>query len=287
MHELSLDTARGRFAALRHGLPGRGTRVLALHGWLDNAASFTPLAGALPELDLVALDFAGHGLSCRRPEGTWYHLADNLDDVAAVLDALGWEQCVLLGHSLGGAVAALLAAASPTRVERLLLLESLGPLPFRAGTGAQALRDAFEARRRSGLRAAPRYPGPDQAVAARMQANGLSEAAARLLVQRGLVEEPGGHRWRSDPRLTLPTLQRAHEEQVLEWLAAIEAPTLVVAAEPATPGLPEPVRQRRFATLRRARSVQLPGHHHLHLEDPLPVAEAIRAFLSDRPPAVA
>ena len=285
MRELLLDTPRGRLAALRHGEPGRGPRLLALHGWLDSAASFIPLAAALPECELVALDFPGHGHSDPRPAGTWYHLPDYLDDVAAALDALGWDRCVLLGHSLGGAVAALYAAALPEQAERLVLVESLGPLPFRRGTGAETLQAALAARRRAGAKAPRVYPDLAAAIAARRAANGLSEAAARLLVERGVVSVAGGLTWRSDPRLTVPTLQRAHEEQVQEWLAAIAAPTLVVAAEPATPGLDAATRQARFARLRAARAVVLPGNHHLHLEDAAPVAAAIRAFLSDRPPA--
>src|SRR5690606_29019174 len=92
--ELVLEPEGRALAALRSGTRS-GTRVLALHGWLDNAASFTPLAAALPELDLVALDLPGHGHSAYRPARTWYHFIDYIDDVLAALDALGWEHCVL------------------------------------------------------------------------------------------------------------------------------------------------------------------------------------------------
>src|SRR5204862_6383008 len=56
--EIGLKSARGTLAALRWTSPSEGApvRVLALHGWLDNAASFAPLAPHLPGLDLVALD---------------------------------------------------------------------------------------------------------------------------------------------------------------------------------------------------------------------------------------
>ncbi|MGH8605107.1 MAG: alpha/beta fold hydrolase, partial [Gammaproteobacteria bacterium] len=65
-------TPSGRFTAKRWG-SDQGAPLIALHGWLDNAASFDPLASYLDEFDLVALDLAGHGLSDHRPKGVHYH----------------------------------------------------------------------------------------------------------------------------------------------------------------------------------------------------------------------
>ena len=295
MRECMLDTPRGRFAIVRHGQAGGAAaplRVLALHGWLDNAASFAPLAAAFaadggPALDFVALDFAGHGLSAHRPAGSFYHLVDNLDDVDAVLDALGWARCVLLGHSLGGAVASMYAAAAPARVDALLLVEALGPLPYRPGSAAAALADALAQRRRVGAKRLTVYPDIASAVAARMRANDLSEPVARLLVERGLAATEGGFVWRSDPRLTLATPLRAGERQILEWIEAIRAPTLVIGADPPSSVLSAAMRDARMAALRHGRGVLLAGGHHLHMEQPLPVAAALRQFLAQlRPGAV-
>jgi pimeloyl-ACP methyl ester carboxylesterase len=65
----------GRLAGLAWRCPD-APRVLALHGWLDNAASFIPLA--LPKLDLVALDLPGHGHSVHRHPSARYHFVDYL-----------------------------------------------------------------------------------------------------------------------------------------------------------------------------------------------------------------
>ncbi|HET6602881.1 MAG TPA: alpha/beta hydrolase [Xanthomonadaceae bacterium] len=279
MRELSLETARGRLAAVRHGHAG-GPRVLALHGWLDNAASFAPLAALLPGLDLVALDLAGHGQSCHRPEGAWYHLVDNNEDVAAALDALGWERAALLGHSLGGAVATMFAAAAPERVARLVLVEALGPLPFEPGTAARSLAGALRDRRAVAGKRLRVFEDVAEAVQARMAANALSEAAARTLVERALAPVEGGFVWRSDPRLTLTTPVRAHEQQIREWIAAIQCPTLVVAADPPGNVLGAELRNARFGSLREGHLATLPGGHHLHLENAAAVAAAIGPFLS-------
>ncbi len=173
--EISLDTPRGPLAALRFGGRG-GPRLLALHGWLDNAASFVPLAAHLHGFDLIALDLPGHGASAHRPPGGDYAFADWIHDALAALDALGWARSHLLGHSMGGAVAALVAAATPARVDRLVLIEALGPI---AGDPAQAgarLREAVVARRaKTAKNGAGRViPDLDTAIAARRVAGDLS-----------------------------------------------------------------------------------------------------------------
>jgi pimeloyl-ACP methyl ester carboxylesterase len=108
--------------ALEYGDPS-APAVLALHGWLDNAASFERLAPLIPGVRLIALDLPGHGHSQHRPAGTWYHYIDYVSDVLAAADALGLERFTLLGHSLGAATASVVAAARPERVEALWLIE--------------------------------------------------------------------------------------------------------------------------------------------------------------------
>jgi pimeloyl-ACP methyl ester carboxylesterase len=133
--EFTLDTARGRIAALRMGNP-TGPKVLALHGWLDNAASFLPMAPYLADADLVAIDMLGHGASTHIPAGYDYAFVDWLHDILDVLDALGWQQAHLLGHSLGGALATVVAAGAPERVLSLALIDAAHHLRTTTG-GAQ------------------------------------------------------------------------------------------------------------------------------------------------------
>ncbi|RBE40798.1 alpha/beta hydrolase, partial [Xanthomonas oryzae pv. oryzae] len=95
---------------------------------MDNAASFVPLSAHLhaQELDLVLLDLPGHGHSTWLPVGAEYTLSSAISILLQIADALGWERFTLLGHSLGGGVASLLAAAAPERVEALIAIEALG-----------------------------------------------------------------------------------------------------------------------------------------------------------------
>ena len=125
--ERPLNTRSGRFAALEWR-NSAGPRTLCLHGWLDNAASFIPLAQQLQPVDLVALDLPGHGFSEHRHSTARYHFIDYLFNVDAALESLGWGDCHVIGHSLGAAIAAAYSAGAPERVQSLVLLDSMGPL---------------------------------------------------------------------------------------------------------------------------------------------------------------
>ena len=258
-------------------------KLLALHGWLDNAASFDRLAPLLcGRFHIVAIDFPGHGRSGWRPAGTWYHYVDYLNDVLAAANALGWDRFGLLGHSLGGAVASVLAAACPERIEHLLLIEALGPLTTDANRALDLLQKALHERAGVADKSLRVFADDTIAVSARRQANGLSESAAAALVSRGIKAAPGGFTWASDPRLTLTSPQRFVEEQIQVVLAGIRTPSLLILAQPEQPYLQREMIERRIAQVRDIEVQRLVGTHHLHLEDPQPVAEAILDYVTRR-----
>jgi pimeloyl-ACP methyl ester carboxylesterase len=252
--------------------------VLALHGWLDNAASFAALAPLIPGVRVIALDLPGHGHSAHRPAGVWYHYVDYVSDVLAAADALGLARFTLLGHSLGGAVASVIAAAAPDRVEALWLIEGLGPLSYPAEEALKHLRMGLSERSEAARKQLRVFPDVATAIAARRQAGGLSEAAASALVLRGIEACDGGWRWSSDPRLTVASPLRISETQIHAMLAGIECPTLLVLADPPAPYLATERMAQRVAQVKSIESVRIAGSHHLHLEDPQPVADAIAQF---------
>lgn len=255
--------------------------LLALHGWLDNAASFDRLAPLLCEhFHIVAVDLPGHGQSDWRAPGAWYHFVDYPNDVLAVVDALGWQQFGLLGHSLGGAVASVFAAICPQRVNRLLLIEALGPLAGVAENSLQQWQRALIERQRCADKKLRVFASRGEAVAARMQANGLSREAAELLVSRGLKKVDGGFTWSTDPRLTLTSPLRLTEEQVCAVLRGIKMPTLLIGALPEAAYQNRETMQRRVDLIESIVVRQFAGSHHLHLEDAQPVAAEILKFVA-------
>ncbi|WP_460760213.1 alpha/beta fold hydrolase [Lysobacter fragariae] len=282
MREFALDTAFGRLTGLRCGQAG-APRVLALHGWLDNAASFVPLSQHLQGIELVALDLPGHGASAHLPLGADYSLAGTVHAVLDAADALGWDRFAVLAHSMGAAISSILCAAAPARVSRLLAIEALGALSDSADHTAARLRESVAARRALATKRLRVFPDIDTAIRARIQANGLSEPVARLLVERGVVavhDEHGnaGYSWSSDPRLTITTAVRMIEDQVRDLLVNIECPVRVVYADPAPPYFPDALRRERASLLRHGEVFVVPGTHHLHMEDPAAIAAVIGDF---------
>jgi len=267
-----------QWAGLARG-PEAAPPALLLHGWLDNAGSFAPLMRRLDGRRLWCPDLPGHGRSAHKPAGNWYHFVDYVSDLMALADALGMTQFDLIGHSMGGAVATLIAACYPERVNKLVLIEALGPLSRPAEGAVPDLRKAIRARLALTEKQLKVHPDRAQARAVRMAANALSEAAAEQLIERALIAVPGGYVWSSDPRHTLPTPLRGTQAQYLALLEAISAPTLLILADPATSYLTGPESEERRAALRPQRVVNLPGGHHLHLENSGTVAAVIGEFL--------
>jgi pimeloyl-ACP methyl ester carboxylesterase len=336
--ELRIPLRHLTLAAKAWGRPS-DPPLLALHGWLDNAGSFDRIAPLLEGRYLVALDLAGHGKSDHRPPATWYPYADFLDDIAAVMAWFGWPSADLLGHSLGATLVSTFAAINPEKVNRLLLIEGLGPLTQSAEKTLDQLRRSQAARaafKGDGLRV---FASMEEAIEARCRSGHLSAQAARCIVERGvkvvgardllagsgeidvgisartslfesgkdqecdregrlsgfvgsgkdqeLDGEPSLEKsqalhflsWSSDPQLTIPSPTRLTEEQLAAVLPAIAAPTLLVLAEPHAPYLQPEVMNARVALVGDIEVVRLAGTHHLHLEDPAPVAEVLRRFL--------
>jgi pimeloyl-ACP methyl ester carboxylesterase len=278
-----LDTPLGRRAGLywrREGAP----RVLCLHGWLDNAASFIPLAPLLDKLEVFALDFPGHGLSEHRHQTARYHFIDYLWDVDAVLDALQWSDCHLLGHSMGAAVSAVYSAGAPERVRSAILLDALGPISVTADSSTGRLRRSMGKNRRK--RRAPRaYRSIEEMVTAWRKNSDLSATAARLICERSAHQVDDHYEWRSDPALNWVSSLVMTDEQALDFLQHIRAPVLSLTAMREAPWASAAKMEARRQAIAHGRHEIVEGHHHFHMDAPEMVTETIQSFIlaNDQP----
>jgi pimeloyl-ACP methyl ester carboxylesterase len=260
--------------------PLASTPLLLLHGWLDHAHSFDWVCAALPAtVRTLALDFRGHGRSEHARHGH-YHFADYLADVRAGVQHLG-GRVHLVGHSMGGAVAVTYAAADPAAVASVTTVESLGPI----GSAPSEALDRMQAFvRELGRPALKRtYASVDEAVArVRSNNSGLSEAAAQLLTRFGTQPVEGGVQFTFDPRLRQRTPLTFDDAQIAALLGGIRCPVQVIHA---THGFSfdDQEMKARLARLGSPVPVALEGGHHVHLDQPGPVAALLERFVNANP----
>lgn len=254
-------------------------KILAVHGWLDNAASFLPIAPLIDDAHLVMIDLPGHGHSDYRPPGVRYYLVDYLFEIVEVLDQLGWQKFNLLGHSLGAGILTLLAAAMPDRIHSLCLIDGIGPISGREEDASARLRRAINTQTTISSKAHGVHKTVESAVAARLRATTMHEASARLIVERNIVPTDGGFTWRTDRRVTMTSPLYLTESLVQAFLGDIVCPVLLVRAEQGI------LKDRastdvRIGCVRDIEVVDIPGDHHVHMDDPQRVATALNSFLA-------
>ncbi|MFH7563766.1 MULTISPECIES: alpha/beta hydrolase [Oceanimonas] len=262
--EYHIDLDGRRLAVVEWGDP-QGTPLVALHGWLDNAASFTLLAQRLPDVRLIAPDLAGHGRSDHRAPGQPYYIWDNVADVLALLDALELQQVALLGHSMGASIATLLAGAFPERISQLMLLDGLAPRTYAADTLPEQMAAALKKGKRIRRRGWRPYSSFNDALQARMSGRyPVSREAANWLLARSLEQTSDGWCWRHDIALSQPSVVRLCNEQIAAFLQRLSMPVLLMMAERGDEidGV-QPLLERVSELTYRV----LDGGHHMHLED--------------------
>ncbi len=258
-----------------------GRPLLALHGWLDNAGTFDLLAPLLDGCRVVALDFAGHGLSDFRSADASYSIWRDVGDSLEVADQLGWPRLSLLGHSAGAAVAMLFAATFVERIDRLVLLEGGLPLVSPAHEAPQVLARTLMDRRK--LLGKQGRVFSDRATAIAERSEGLwkvSREAAEILARRSLREVSDGFQWHTDQRLkgmqeVLPT-----EEHLRAFVERIRAPVLMILADQ-KPSRRWALYEKMLTLFANIEVVRLPGGHHFHLEGAeREIAQRTKRFLA-------
>jgi pimeloyl-ACP methyl ester carboxylesterase len=115
-----------------HDLPGDEPALVFIHGLGSASSSWFPSILRHPLLGTkraILVDLLGFGFS-DRPSKFRYSMEDHADTVALLLDHLNLKRCTVIGHSMGGSIAIVLAATRPDLVSNLIIAEgNLDPGP--------------------------------------------------------------------------------------------------------------------------------------------------------------
>lgn len=211
-----------------------GRPLLLVHGLTGAKEDFADQIDDLAELGwwVVAPDLRGHGSSSHPADEADYDLDRFAADLQGLVDALDWDRFVLLGHSMGGMIAQVVALARPDDLVGLILMDtSHGPIPgidpamaalgielVRAG-GMEAVKEALD-----GL-------GDDAPLG--------TEAYERVCRERpGFVEFGDRKFLGSAPAMYSSMLgQLLDRKDLLDDLATLDVPTLVMVGEQDEPFL--------------------------------------------------
>lgn len=277
---------RGLRYHVRHWPFPHAPKMVLLHGWMDVSASFQFMVDALRERwDVYAPDWRGYGLTdWGRSDCYWF--PDYIADLDRLADALSPDVPLnLVGHSLGGNVAALYAGIRPQRIARLANLEGFGMAPTRPEQApGRYARWLEELRDPPGFRAYENFA----ALAERLHRNNvrLSKDKAEFLARHWGKEVAGkGVVLRADPahKIVNPVLYR-YEEVRACW-REVTAPVLWVegghSETPRRLKLNDHDLAERRAAFRSLRHVTVPdAGHMLHHDQPAAVARLLEEFLA-------
>lgn len=257
--------------------------VFLLHGWLDVAGTWQPVAaGLLPRFQVLAPDLRGFGSSEWPQDGYWFQ--DYVADFEALADHYSPAAPLLLvGHSMGGQIASLYAGLRPARVQRLVCLDSLFLPDMEMGLVTRRFRRWLDE-----VKALPEQKSYDSfaQLAERIRKQHPDLPAERAeFVARCWGQEDGRGRITlcADPKHRLAGPGLYHVEESIAIWKEVTAPTLFIdgGQSPFPKAIPAEEVQRRRACFRGHRAVTIPGGSHmLHFSAPDETARHIAEFLA-------
>ncbi|HEX9923879.1 MAG TPA: alpha/beta hydrolase [Anaerolineae bacterium] len=236
---------------------GSGRPVLLLHGWGVDSQSMRPIAHYVNTplgARAYALDFPGFGLS-DTPQAAWA-VDDYVQVVVELLDQLQLDTVDLIAHSFGGRVAIKLAAQTPQRVNRMVLVGCAGIRPDRTAGYYVKVTAAKATRRLTRL-----LPGP---LGERVRATILSRLGSRDYRSAGKLRG---------------TFVKVINEDLRHVLPHIQAPVLLVWGDSDTE---TPLKDGHLMAelIPQARLVVLPKTgHYCYLDDFPAFSRALLSFL--------
>lgn len=239
--------------------PGTGPTLVFLHYWGGSARTWDLVVGRLAGRDVLTADFRGWSRSSNLPGPyTLHRLAD--DTLAVIADA-GITDYVLVGHSMGGKVAQLIAAARPAGLRGIVLV---GPGPAKP---AAQVTPAYR------QRLSHAYDSDASVAAVRDNVLTATELPVSVMSQIVADSRAGAEAARAEWPL------RGIAEDITEHTRLIGVPALVIAGENDRVEPADVLLDNLVPYLAEADFMVIPGTGHLiPLEAPADLADAIAAF---------
>lgn len=264
--------------------PARDHTVILLHGFLDFSRGWveTVEAGLGERLHVIAPDLRGHGDSDRVGAGGYYHFFDYLADLDALVQARGRARVSLVGHSMGGSVAAYFSGTFPSRIHKLALLEGIGP-PEMGEIGPERTRAFVDGWRRVRERGQHSFADVEEAAARLIAHDALLETPLAIeLARAGTVRGADGRlRFKHDPLHATVGPYAFSVEIAQRFWRNIVCPVLLVEGDRSDFRLaPEDIERRRAAFTHARRATLAGAGHMMQRHQPAALAGLLLEFLA-------
>ncbi|GLV33093.1 uncharacterized protein CBL_10440 [Carabus blaptoides fortunei] len=263
--------------------------ILVIHGWVDNAGSFDTLIPLLPtSYYYYCMDLPSHGRSSHLESSLFVHNSDYVLILKYVHDYLNRGKLIIMGHSLGAALATNFAQMYPECVSKLVCFDCLHYFAQSAQIVYESQKKSIDIRVRfmkKNKLEAPVYT-KDEALQRMMQSRmtPLSRKAAEILAERGL-EKVDDEKYRFtlavNSRNSLFTKYTANELADLAQSFPVTCPHLVVFSTNSSYSLLG--YKKLLEVYRQNKNYELhivKGSHECHLENPEDVAPIVTNFLN-------
>jgi pimeloyl-ACP methyl ester carboxylesterase len=251
---------------------GKGPDLLLLHGGADNVETWRELVRRLPRFRIAAYDARGHGES---PTPEKASVAQMVADVFAVVDHLGFDRPLLVGHSMGG-INALLAAAEEDRFAGVVALDAVPRWWSRPDLTREEFEEIGRARKVDWRGTPDELEREFAAIVAGKQHAELIRAVLR---RNHELDGDGLLRRKPHPAFALRLAQIYQSPEsglTLERIEATRCPVILLCSESWVQG--SEVRRTLAGLPPLIRVEWLGTRHHLHWDHPDEVANRIKGL---------
>ena len=169
---------------------GKGKRkILAVHGWLDNANSFDLIAPYIYKYcTFLSIDMPGHGWSDHFGPGFIYNRTGYIGAIKKVVQKVGWKKFTYMGHSMGAVLGIFYTAVFPEDVETLISIDIIKPWSLKPKDYAETFRkNLLNYFKNEEYAKQPPIEYPEQELMEKTVqgiSKSLDEASARILMER-------------------------------------------------------------------------------------------------------
>ena len=226
--EIKLPMPWGHIAGRVYG-PAKDSKILVVHGILDNAGSFTRLIELLPQnYQYVSIDLPGHGLSSPFPSDMPLNFFDYVHSISFVLDALKWKTCIYLGHSFGAQLGVHFSVLYPGRLDKVIAIDGLIPAPINELVPyIQTIYDL-----NSYAKVPAKLYTKDEIIYALKfkRKEALTTDAAEAMFVRAVTKVGNLYKYNRDPRLRLILCPIFNVQQQREYFKKLPSPVFAIIA---------------------------------------------------------